>query len=145
MLPFQAMPNPSNQIGLIKGPCPYCCMLAVSLAHGERSCLYLSHAAPFALHSTPDPTIPFLVKPVQTLFIFSTQLNSCLLFTYFTTPPISNNSFIFCVSGGHQLYIFIVFFFCNLISQFVLNSGGEERTTSWAPFNLVFFPLFIHL
>lgn len=33
----------------------------------------------------------------------------------------------------------VVFFFFNLISQFVLNSCGEERATSWAPFNLVFF------
>lgn len=63
---FQAMPNCSNQIALIKGPCPYCCILAVSLAHSERSCLYWSHIASFALHSTSDPPIPFLVKPVQT-------------------------------------------------------------------------------
>lgn len=43
------------------------------------------------------------------------------------------------------LVYFLLFFFFNLISQFVLKPGGEEDATYWASFIPVFSTLFIKL
>lgn len=69
------------------------CWILVSFALLECSHLCLRHVVPSAPQSAPHPTIPFLGRLVQTLLIFSVQLDNYLLCTY-DTAPLSQHQFL---------------------------------------------------
>lgn len=72
---------------------------------GPRGCPRLSpESCSCALQSISLPAIPLLGRPAQTPLL--SQLNSYLLYTYFTAPLMSIDSFLICVSEGHCLYHF---------------------------------------